>query len=385
MLNSDPLADDELRRDRLLASVALILGTGLFIALPFALREGAEFFLPLAIAVILSIALVPSLEWFERRRVPSTLSALLCTLLFLLLANGALAVIIVPATDWFAELPSKIPKIMQNLAPVIDLYSNTQKFLDDTTRLVTMGPVAEAQKVATDSPGSLLDLFASAAPELALQMAFVILVIFFFLAGWTKLRENTINSRGSFSGAMATARVIQNVVSATSAYLITISMINCCLGIAVGIVLWILGMPSPAMWGGIVALMNFIPYLGPVLAALLLGLGGLMTFDDLWVAMIPAVVQIGFHLVEANFVTPLILGRRLTINPLLILVSLSYWTWVWGTAGALLAVPMLIIAQTVIAAAGKPDIAGFLFESGTLTSTRAAARRVAERAGQPAE
>jgi len=235
MLNSDPLADDELRRDRLLASVALILGTGLFIALTFALREGAEFFLPLAIAVILSIALVPSLEWFERRRVPSTLSALLCTLLFLLLANGALAVIIVPATDWFAELPSKIPKIMQNLAPVIDLYSNTQKFLDDTTRLVTMGPVAEAQKVATDSPGSLLDLFASAAPELALQMAFVILVIFFFLAGWTKLRENTINSRGSFSGAMATARVIQNVVSATSAYLITISMINCCLGIAVGI------------------------------------------------------------------------------------------------------------------------------------------------------
>ena len=120
------------------------------------------------------------------------------------------------------------------------------------------------------------------------------------------------------------------------------------------------------MWGGIVALLNFIPYFGPILAAVLLALGGLMIFNDVWLALLPALIQVSFHVVEANVITPLVLGRRLTMNPLLILVSLSFWGWVWGTPGALLAVPLLIILQTVIAAAGRPDIAGFLFEHGTL-------------------
>ena len=358
--------DDELRRDRLLASIALILGVSLFLVFPFAMQAGAEFFLPLTVAIILSIALVPMLEWLERRGLPSVTSAFICVVIFLVVANGALALIIVPATDWFIDLPDRIPQIMRNLAPLIELYSDLQKFVDDTARMVSSGPMAEVQKVALDSPNSLLDLFASAAPGVALQMAFVILLIFFFLSGWTRLREGAINSRGSFSGAMATARVIQNVVSATSAYLITITAINFLLGASVALVLYMLGMPSPAMWGGIVALMNFVPYIGPVLAAILLALGGLMTFNDLATAMIPALVQIGFHLVEANLITPAVLGRRLTVNPLLILISLSYWAWIWGTTGALLAVPLLIIIQTVVAAAGKPDIAGFLFESGTL-------------------
>ena len=199
------------------------------------------------------------------------------------------------------------------------------------------------------------------------QMFFALLVVYFFLAGWTRLRRATISSRGSFDGAMTMARVIQNVVDATSAYVLTITTINLSLGLAVAIVLRLIGMQSPMMWGGIVALLNFVPYFGPILAAMLLGLGGLMIFDNIWLALTPAFVQIGFHLVEANFVTPTILGRRLTMNPLLILLSLSFWGWVWGTLGALLAVPLLIILQTIGSAAGRPDIAGFLFEAGTLT------------------
>ena len=169
---------------------------------------------------------------------------------------------------------------------------------------------------------------------------------------------------------MAVARVIQNVVDATSAYVITIATINLCLGLAVAVALWLIGMPSPLMWGGIIALLNFVPYFGPMLAAALLALGGLMVFDDVWFALLPAALQIAFHLVEANVVTPMLLGRRLTMNPLLILVSLTFWGWVWGTPGALLGVPLLIILQTVVAAAGTPDIAGFLFEQGTLTVPR---------------
>src|SRR3546814_10285989 len=114
-------------------------------------------------------------------------------------------------------------------------------------------------------------------------------------------------------------------------------------------------MPSPFMWGGIVSICNFVPYLGPIVAAVLLGLGGLMTFDAVGLALLPALIFIGVHLVEANLITPLVLGKRLTINPLLILVSLSFWGWVWGTPGALLAVPLLLILQTVLASTGRSE------------------------------
>jgi len=92
-----------------------------------------------------------------------------------------------------------------------------------------------------------------------------------------------------------------------------------------------------------------------------------MTYPDMWGAMLPPAAFISLHLIEANFLTPMIVGKRLTISPLAILVSLSFWAWVWGTTGALLAVPLLIIIKTVFSAAGTPDIAGFLFEHGTLT------------------
>lgn len=355
------------RRDRLLASIALISGIGLFIAAPFALRAGAEFFLPLTAAIVIAIALVPFLEWMERRGLPSGLAALIAVVSFLIIANGALVLIVVPATDWFRILPERLPQIRTNLAPIIDIYSQLQRFVDESVQMLASGPVAAAQTAAVEAPRSLLQLAATSAPSAIIQMVFALLMIYFFLAGWTKLRRGTISRRESFDGAMAVARVIQNVVDATSAYVITIAIINLCLGLAVALSLWLIGMPSPLMWGGIVALLNFVPYFGPMLAAVLMGLGGLMVFSDVWMALLPAALQTSFHLVEANVLTPMILGRRLTMNPLLILVSLTFWGWVWGTPGALLGVPLLIILQTVITAAGTPDIAGFLFEQGTLT------------------
>jgi predicted PurR-regulated permease PerM len=357
----------EYQRNRLLAGLTLIAGIGLLLGLPFALRAGAEFLLPVTAAMVIAIALVPLLEWLERRGVPSAIAAFLCLFMFLVIANAALASIVVPATEWFRALPERIPQIQANLAPVIDFYSNLQKFVDDTVQMLAKGPVAAAQASAIAAPSSIMD-YVSSAPHAAIQLFFGILVVYFFLSGWTRLRERTITSRGSFGGALATARVIQNVVDSTSAYLGTITVINAILGALVAMALWLIGMPSPLMWGGIVALLNYVPYIGPILAAILLALGGLMTFSDVWLALTPAAIQIGLHLVEANALTPAILGRKLTINPLLILLSLSFWGWVWGTPGALLAVPLLIIIQTVVAAAGKPDIAGFLFEEGTLVA-----------------
>lgn len=356
---------EEARRDRLLAALTLIAGAGLVLALPFALQAGSRFFLPLTAAIVIAIALVPLLEWQERHRVPGPLAAFVCVLLFLIVANGALASIVVPAWGWAQILPDRIDRVQENVAPLIDFYASLEKFVNGLIANVASAPTRQTTTTAAP-PQSLLDLFTTSAPSALLEMFFAILVIYFFLAGWTNLRRAAITGRSSFGGAMATARVIQNVVDDTSAYLGTITLINLMLGLLVAVALWFVGMPTPLMWGGIVALLNYVPYLGPILAALLLALGGLMTFTDMWWALLPAAIMVGAHLVEANVVTPLVVGHRLTINPLMILITLSFWGWVWGTPGALLAVPLLIIIQTVLKGAGKPDIAGFLFEHGML-------------------
>jgi predicted PurR-regulated permease PerM len=354
------------KRDRLLASLTLIVGIGAIVALPFALRAGAEFFMPVTAALVVAIALVPLLEWFERRGVPSRLAAGLCVIVFLTMALFAIGSIVVPASDWVSQLPTKIPKVRLALEPVLDLYKNLDRFIARTASQIAVTR-EQTRAVRIEAPNSMSSLLISSAPHLLIQLFFALLVIFFFLAGWTAMRKKTIVSRGSFEGALTTARVIQQVVDATSTYLGTITLINIGLGTLTALALWWLGMPSPIMWGGIVAVANYVPYLGPIVCALLLFVGGLMTYPDIWGAMLPPAAFICFHLVEANFFTPMVVGHRLTISPLSILISLSFWAWVWGTTGALLAVPLLIIMKTVFSAAGTPDIAGFLFEHGTLT------------------
>jgi predicted PurR-regulated permease PerM len=373
-IDNDDVADEtrllgkviSAKRDRLLASLTLIAGIALLIGFPFALREGAEFFMPVTAALVVAIALVPLLEWFERRGIPSKASAGLCVIIFLAFALFAIGSIVIPASNWVAQVPTKIPKVRQTLEPVVQIYKHLDKFIDRTVSQIAITQ-EQTRAVHIETPNSVSNLLITSAPHLLIQLFFALLVIFFFLAGWTAMRKKTIVSRGSFEGALTTARVIQQVVDATSTYLGTITLINLGLGTLTALVLWWLGMPSPIMWGGIVAVANYIPYLGPIVCALLLFLGGLMTYPDVWGALMPPAAFISFHLVEANFFTPMVVGHRLTISPLSILISLSFWAWVWGTTGALLAVPLLIIMKTIFSAAGTPDIAGFLFEHGTLT------------------
>ncbi len=366
-----PTADGDpiiaLRRDRLLAALTLTAGMALLLGLPFALKEGSEFFMPTAVALVVALALIPVLEWLERRRVPSPIAALFCVILFLLIANVALAAIVVPATEFFRLLPSRIGRIQRNLAPLLDLYSSLERYANRALRQIADTPVRPSPTAAVAPPSSIVQLAATSAPAVIIQTFYAILVAFFFLSGWSRMRQRMITTRSSFGGAMATARVLQEMVDDVSSYLGTITIINVTLGGIVALAMHALGMPFPLMWGGIVALLNYIPYFGPVVAALLLAVGGLMTFSDVWTALAAPAIMYGAHLIEANVVTPLIVGNRLTINPVMILISISFWGWVWGTVGALLAVPILIIVQTVLAAAGKPDVAGFLFEQGTLT------------------
>jgi predicted PurR-regulated permease PerM len=132
-----------------------------------------------------------------------------------------------------------------------------------------------------------------------------------------------------------------------SNYLFSVSLINIGLGIIVGGGLYWLGVPNAAMWGALVAVLNFIPYFGPVAGIILLGTVGILTFDTLWKGLLPPAWYLLVHLVEANFLTPVLLGRRFTLSPVVIFVSLIFWTWLWGVPGALLSVPILVSIKVV--------------------------------------
>src|SRR5437868_8838861 len=128
------------KRDRLLASLTLIAGIGALVAMPFALRSGAEFFMPVTAALVVAIALVPLLEWFERRGVPARLSAGLCVIIFLALSLFALGSIVIPASDWVAQVPTKITKVRHALEPIFDLYKNLDRWIDRATAQIAVGP-----------------------------------------------------------------------------------------------------------------------------------------------------------------------------------------------------------------------------------------------------
>jgi len=122
----------------------------------------------------------------------------------------------------------------------------------------------------------------------------------------------------------------------------SVSLINLGLGIIVSIGLYFLGVPNAVMWGVLVAALNFVPYFGPVAGVILLAGVGLLTFDTLWKGILPPAWYLLLHLLESNLITPVLLGRRFTLNPVMIFVSLIFWTWLWGVPGALLSVPILV-------------------------------------------
>jgi len=140
------------------------------------------------------------------------------------------------------------------------------------------------------------------------------------------------------------SREIQHNISH---YLFSITLINLGLGLIVSAGLWYWGVPNPAMWGLLVAGLNFVPYFGPILGVALLAAVGLLAFDSPWQGLIPPGWYLLLHLLEANLITPVLLGRRFTLNPVVIFVSLIFWTWLWGVPGALLSVPILVSLKVV--------------------------------------
>lgn len=348
-----------LRRDRLLSGLVLIAAIGLFLAAPFALRAGSALFQPVTLALVVSLILIPPHSWLERRGLPAGLAAAFALAGFVLVASLALVAIIVPAIDFMALLPERLTQVRLNLQPLLDTAASLGRFVQAVER--ELGLEAGMSGLARALPENLYDLFGGA-PAFLGQMLFALVLVYFFLIAFSRVRERRLRDVGE----TRLARLGQAVVDSTAGYMATVTLINAGVGVLTALIALAFGLPKPAMWGGIAALFNFIPYVGPVIVALLLLLGGLISFTSPLAALGPALAFAALHAVEANMVTPSLISRRVTLSPLAILVALSFWGWVWGPVGALLSVPLLIMMKLLLEHAGTPDISGFLFREGTL-------------------
>ncbi|MBN9505923.1 MAG: AI-2E family transporter [Altererythrobacter sp.] len=348
------LAAQELR---LISALVVLLAIGLFLALPFVLSIGSVVFLPLVTAIMLMIILSPLADRLAQVGLPNFIASFLALLVFLGALALSLIVVLRPALSLFEDVPALIDRIGTRFQDLQGSFAWMSRLNDKVAAIVGQ---AEAEQVVLAGP-SMLEQLAFATPSVLLEVLLTFLMAFFMIEARVRMRRRLLLERKHFGTSLKAARVMRDVQDRVAAYILTVGLINLGVGVIVAGGAWALDMRYPVMWGGLAALLNFLPYIGPLAMAALLTLYGLGTADSALVGLVPAAAYLGLHATESNLVTPSILGARFTINPVLILLALSYFSWIWGVVGALLSVPILLTVTALFDHLGKPNLIGFLF------------------------
>lgn len=347
-------AEQELR---LISALVVLIGLGLFLALPFVLSIGSVVFLPVVTAIILTVILSPLADKLNGWGIPNVLASLVALLFFFAILLLALALILQPAVALFDELPAMAKNVADQFAELRDRFAWIGQLNEQLADLMDRG---ESREVVVATP-SLLEELAFATPSFVIETILTLLMAFFMIEARVRLRQRLLFGRTSFGTSIKAARVLREVQDRVAAYILTVGLINLGVGVVVALGAWALGVDAPIMWGGLAAILNFLPYIGPTLMVGLLGLFGIATTETVILGLIPAAAYLGLHTVEANVITPSILGARFTMNPVMILIALSYFTWIWGVFGALLSVPILLMLTALFDHVGRPNLVGFIF------------------------
>ena len=347
-------AEQELR---LISSLVLLIGLGLFLALPFVLSIGSVVFLPVVTALVLTVILSPLADKLNGWGLPNALASLAALLFFFAILLLALALILQPAVALFDDVPAMAQGVMARFGELRERFAWIATLNEQLAALMNSDGTREVVLAAP----SLLEQVAFATPSLILETILTLLMAYFMIEARVRLRQRLLFGRASFGTSIKAARVIREVQDRVAAYILTVGSINAMVGVVVALGAWALGVDAPIMWGGLAALLNFLPYVGPIVMVALLGLFGIGTADTVVLGLVPAAAYLALHTVEANLVTPSILGARFTMNPVLILIALSYFTWIWGVFGALLSVPILLMLTALFDHIGRPNLVGFIF------------------------
>lgn len=338
---SDPVPGPQHPRDP--ARVATV---GLFvIALLFALYFGRDVLLPIMLALILSFLLRPLVRGLYRIRIPEWLGAAI--MVVLVFGGGLLAVytLSAPAAEWVNRMPRVMHELEFKLGDIRQGIERAREASRQIEQITGSGDQnGPAREVVVRGP-SLVEQAMYHVETFIANVVILSVLLYFFLARGRQSLEALIGTMRSVDDRVHYAMVAATVQQNIAAYLLTITVINAALGLATGIVMWMWGLPNPALWGVLVALINYVPFIGPAIMTGVLFLVSLLTFDGFGHIILPPLSFVALTTLEGNFLTPMIIGRRLSLNPIAVFVSILFWGWLWGIPGALLAVPILAILK----------------------------------------
>jgi predicted PurR-regulated permease PerM len=328
-----------LRRPADIKSVAL---TGLFIlAVFYTMYFMRAMLLPLALALLLSYLLVPLVRVLAKLRIRPLFGAGIVLLGLIGAIGYGVSLLSEPAAAWIEKAPYSLHQFQQKLLPLKKPIEKVAQATGEIDKLTAPEePQAKPQTVVVKR-SALAELFFTQGPEFVASAVVMLILLYFLLAYDGVFLTKIIRITPRLGDKKRAVSMMREIETQISRYLLTITTINICLGIAVGTTVHFLGLRNPIMWGVMVAALNFVPYLGALTGIICMTLGAVLSFDSLGYALILPASYLLIAILEGNFITPMVLGRSLTLNPILILVSLAFWGWMWGISGMILAVPIL--------------------------------------------
>lgn len=324
---------------------SVFLGGLFFLATLAALYVAGDIILPILIAFVLKLLLQPVLGPFERLHVPRAIAALLVVFVVATGLVGFVFLVSGPAMTWVQKIPEGFPRLEKHMKQITQPIAQIERVLKRAEK-VAQGPTDGTPSVKVQGAG-LADTLVAGTFNVVVGVLTTILLLFFLLAVGDTFLRRIVEVLPRFKDKRQAVDIVQQVEHDISAYLITISAINLMVGIATGAAMHFYGLGDAILWGAVAFLLNYVPILGPMVGVGMFGLVGLLSFDSLTLALLPAGIYLLIHVVEGEFITPLILAKRLTLNPVIIILSLIFWYWMWGVPGAILAVPILAIVKII--------------------------------------
>jgi predicted PurR-regulated permease PerM len=320
---------------------------GLFALGVFAvLYLASAIILPIVFAFVLNLLLQPAVRLLGRLHLPRAVGALLAVLLVIGTLVGLVAALSVPAATWAERLPEGIPRLEAHLEVIKGPIQALQKVIQQAEQAADAPPGRGSIVSVRRDLGITGALFAGTRSVLDGLFTAVLVLYFLLVAGDIFLRR-IVEILPTFSNKRQAVDISQQIQEDISAYLLTITAMNAAVGAATAAAMYLCGLGDPLLWGTIAFLLNYIPILGPLFGVGIFVLVGMLSFDGLGWALLPPALYFGIHLVEGESLTPMLLARRFTLNPVLIILSLVFWFWMWGMLGAILAVPMLAILKII--------------------------------------
>ena len=310
------------------------------LALLYTLYFAREFLIPIAFALLLNFLLSPLVRRMLRWHVKPPISAAIVVIfLIAAVAEGAYQ-LAGPAQRWAMTAPQSFAHAEERLRSIIRPVQQVTQNVERATAAVA-SQSERGQNVVVQAGPSVSSRLFGTTQRIAAGLLEIFILLYFLLAGGDLFLQKLIKVLPHFGDKVKAVEIARATEAAVSAYLSTALLINIVEGAVVASVLWLLGMPNVLLWGALVALFEFVPYLGALAAVIVFTVAGLTTYDEVPRALLIPGSFLAINLLQANLVTPMLLGHRLTLNPVAIFIGLAFFFWIWGVPGAFLAVPLL--------------------------------------------